>query len=72
MLSHPHASTPVRPSNEDFEQNVREAMRDSVNAISVAWLASECRRARFQESQLREEVERLEPGASPQERMPRS
>jgi hypothetical protein len=62
MLTHPHASTPVRPSNEDFERNVREAMRDSANAISVAWLASECRRARFQETQLREEVERVERG----------
>jgi hypothetical protein len=32
-LTHPHASTPVRPSNEDFERNVRDAMRDSANAI---------------------------------------
>jgi hypothetical protein len=60
MLSHPHASTPVRPSNEDFERNVREAMRDSANAISVAWLASECRRVRFQETRLREDLERVE------------
>jgi hypothetical protein len=59
MLTHPHASTPVRPNTEEFERNVREAMRDSVNAISVAWLASECRRARFEETQLREECLRL-------------
>ena len=62
MLTHPHASTPVRPSSEDFERQVREAMRDSANAISVAWLGSECRRARFQEMQLREELERVERG----------
>ena len=60
MLTHPHASTPIRPSNEDFERNVREAMRDSANAISVAWLASECRRARFQEAQLLEALQRTE------------
>jgi len=60
MLTHPHASTPVRPSNEDFERNVREAVRDSANAISVAWLASECRRARFQETQLLEALQRTE------------
>ena len=59
MLSHPHASTPVRPSAEDFERQVREAMRDSANAISVAWLASECWRARFQEAQPREDLERV-------------
>ena len=59
MLTHPHASTPVRPNTEEFERNVRAAMRDSVNAISVAWLASECRRARFEETQLREECLRL-------------
>jgi hypothetical protein len=59
MLSHPYASTPVRPSTEEFERQVREAMRDSANAIRVAWIASECRRARFQESQLREELERV-------------
>ena len=57
-LTHPHASTPVRPSNEEFDRSVREAMRDSANAISVAWLASECRRARFEETQLLEEIER--------------
>jgi len=60
MLTHSHASTPVRPSNEDFERNVREAVRDSANAISVAWLASECRRARFQETQLLEALQRTE------------
>jgi hypothetical protein len=59
MLTHPHAFIPVRPSNEDFERNVRAAVRDSGNAISVAWLASECRRARFEETQLREELERV-------------
>jgi len=57
LFTHPHAPAPVRPSNEEFDRHVREAMRDSANAISVAWLASECRRARFQESQLREELE---------------
>jgi len=57
-LTHPHAPAPVRPSNEDFDRHVQEAMRDSANAISVAWLASECRRARFQETQLQEELER--------------
>jgi hypothetical protein len=61
MLTHPHAPTQVRPSNEDFERNVRDAMRDPANAISVAWLASEWR-ARFQESQLREEFEKVERG----------
>ena len=60
MFTHPHASTPVRPSNEDFDRHVREAMRDSANAISVAWLASECRRARFQETQLLEALQRME------------
>jgi hypothetical protein len=60
MLTHPHACIPVRPSTEDFERHVRNAMRDSTSAISVAWLASECRRARFEEIQLREELERLE------------
>jgi len=57
LFTHPHAPAPVRPSNEEFDRHVREAMRDSANAISVAWLASECRRARFQESQLLEELE---------------
>ena len=57
LFTHPHAPAPVRPGNEDFEGHVRDAMRDSANAISVARLASECRRARFQESQLREELE---------------
>jgi hypothetical protein len=58
---HPDAVSPVRPSNEEFDRNVRAAMRDSANAISVAWLASECRRARFQETQLVEELGRLKP-----------
>ncbi len=56
---HPHAVSPVRPSNEEFDRNVRSAMRDSANAISVAWLASECRRARFQETQLLGELARV-------------
>ena len=60
LQSHPHAPSPVRPSNEEFDKNVRDAMRDSSNAISVAWLASECRRARFQESQLLEALQRTE------------
>ena len=64
MLTHPHAFIPVRPSNEDFERNVRAAVRDSGNAISVAWLTSECRRARFEETQLREELERAAPALS--------
>ncbi len=25
---HPHAVSPVRPSKEEFDRNVREAMRD--------------------------------------------
>ena len=58
---HPHAVSSVRPTNEEFDRNVREAMRDSANAISVAWLASECRRARFQETQLLDELTRLKP-----------
>jgi membrane-bound lytic murein transglycosylase B len=33
-------------------------MKDSANASTVAWLASECRRARYQEEQLRAAVER--------------
>jgi hypothetical protein len=63
LLTHPHAPAPIRPGNEDFERHVRDAMRDSANAISVAWLASECRRARFQESQLLEELETVRRGA---------
>ena len=38
LFTHPHAPAPVRPSNEEFDRHVREAMRDSANAISVAWL----------------------------------
>jgi hypothetical protein len=60
LRPHPHALSPSRPSNEEFDRNVRDAMRDSANAVSVAWLASECRRARFQETQLREELESVQ------------
>jgi hypothetical protein len=49
----------LRPTDEDFHGNAREAMTESANAISVAWLVSECRRARYQEARLRAEVERL-------------
>jgi hypothetical protein len=49
----------LRPPDEDFHRNAREAMTDSANAISVAWLVSECRRARYQEEQLRPIVEGL-------------
>jgi hypothetical protein len=62
LKAHPDAVEPIRPSSEEFDRNVREAMRDSANAISVAWLASECRRARFQEAQLLEELDRSKPG----------
>jgi hypothetical protein len=62
LKAHPDAVEPVRPKNEEFDRNVREAMRDSANAISVAWLASECRRARFQETELLQELARLKSG----------
>ena len=54
--------TSFRPTDEEFTEHVRDAMKDSANAISVAWLASECRRARYQEIQLAAAVEMLESG----------
>lgn len=42
----------IRPTDEEFVKNANEALKESGNSIRVAWLASECRRARFRELQL--------------------
>ena len=49
----------IRPNDEELTRNIRAALQDSANSITVAWLASECRRARFQEQELRRQLEEL-------------
>jgi hypothetical protein len=50
---------PVRPDDEVVSQHVAIILRESPMSVAVAWVASELRRARFAEQELRARLDSL-------------
>jgi hypothetical protein len=50
---------PVRPSDEVTAQHVATVLKESPMSVATAWIASELRRARFSEAELRARLDSL-------------